>query len=205
MADESSVSVPTLYKFFGDKEALLTEAVIAGVTDLLEVREQRGISRIFGLFEACVAQLNQGTLYAQSLMYSFLDSSKPAVRRDRVLGILVGRFALALDELRDDDHLAPCANIESLVGMLVGHCVFVALRWMDGQLPEEQLRRELDYGASVMLLGIVQGEAREEICLLLEDCSRSVSGTVMRAQVSESNTLPASYRRAEDSKSAFET
>ena len=69
----------------------------------------------------------------------------------------------------------------------------------------QQLRRELDYGASVMLLGIVQGEAREEIRRLLEDRSRRISGAMMRPQVSESNTLPASYRRADDSKSAFET
>lgn len=175
LASESQISVPTLYKFFGDKEQLLSEAVTGGFCELLEARPARGVERIFGLLHVCATQPLRASRYERSLFRSFLDPWKPGNLRDRFLRVLGTRFYGALSDLQKDGDLAPDVRIAPLVELLVGHCGVTTLRWMAGELPEDQLGPKFYEGATVILLGAVEPRARASVRARIDGCVQRLS------------------------------
>ncbi len=161
LADAARVSVPTLYNLFGSKDAIVaaemeaTGALISGA--LATVRGGDFLDRASALCAAGVRVMMAVPGYYREMARVFTNSSEMGgVRR----AIEDQYIAVMADNLRSGQaagHLAAWVDADALAQHLFAHFMSAFLGWCCNDLDDDAFPRHVDYGLSLLLLGVTQG------------------------------------------------
>ncbi|MCG8589601.1 MAG: TetR/AcrR family transcriptional regulator [Proteobacteria bacterium] len=167
LARESRVSVPTLYKLFGDKNALLLRAVESQFVALLNLIDRAhmedGLELLLALPEGCAREILRTRKYSRSVIGVFAGSGQVPGVSDVVARALSKEFQVALEKMQAANQLQPWVDPRVLSERLATHQTMVCLEWAGGHLTSEGLRAAMDYGACMMLMGVTRGAATETV------------------------------------------
>lgn len=178
LARESRCSVPTLYKMFGDKGALLVAAVEHAFTGLLSTidrsHSERGSELLLAIFEGCYRELVRVPRYSRAVLAVFVSAGQTTELRDVVARHITAEIQVALERMREQGELETWVDARALAERMGSHLSSVNLEWAAGHLSDVALRAALVYGASMMLLGVARGEARREFERLARELQADV-------------------------------
>jgi len=156
LADESLVSVPTLYNLFGGKQELLFAAVESYFLELLKGAESsgrdEGLPQLISLVEMIGHEMLQRAAYARSLMRFFGGRTETGGLHEFVARRLTNELVTALEEMQS-----------KLGERLSSHFIITSFEWSSGYLTDEGMQSTLLYGLGIMLLGVARGKAAEEL------------------------------------------
>lgn len=165
LARESRCSVPTLYKLFGDKSALLVAAVESHFSGLLTSAAADGAGsgreRLLAIFEGCGRELVRIPGYSREVLA--VVAGRTDELRDMVAQATIAEIELALKRMRDEGELETWVDPRALAERLGSHLMMVTLEWLAGQIGPEQVSAVMVYGACMMVLGAARGGAADEI------------------------------------------
>jgi AcrR family transcriptional regulator len=167
LANESLVSVPTLYNLFGGKNELLFAAVETYFVNLLGSGDrddtQEGLSRIIALAEGICRETVRHAAYTRSLLSFLGGPSDIGGLHEFVAAELANELVAALEEMQRTRQLAAWADIQVLGERLAGQLTITTFEWAAGQLSDEGFRGAVLYGTAVLLLGVARGSAANEL------------------------------------------
>lgn len=171
LAEESHVSVPTVYNLVGGKGAVLA----ALMEDLFELVSETGtategdvVSRARALWNAGLDRFLDAPQYARELVLVFLSSRCSSELGRHHDARYVELMATVLAEGQERGELrklvAPSALAETMYSLWIAQTI----RWARGDIDDAQLRAAVDRGLSLLLLGMVQGQMRMDLERSLE-------------------------------------
>lgn len=167
LAEQSLVSVPTLYNLFGGKNELLSAVVESYFAKLMGSALRRptgeGLPRIFAVCRLLSVHLPQNAEYARSLMTFSLGSSGSSPVLEFVASELAHEFGLALEQMQGRRQLVAWVDGEALAERLASLVLMVTFEWGNRQLSDEALEAAMLFGAASMLLGFGRGKAAAEL------------------------------------------
>jgi AcrR family transcriptional regulator len=179
LARESRVSVPTLYKFFGDKDNLLMQAVGAQFADVMLSIEQtpnlQGLNMILAVLEGCCREVIRTSRYSKAVLAVFVRSGKTSSVMHVVGKDLTESLSGALKEMKSDGELVKWIDCGALAERLSAHQIMVNIEWESGNIPNKALYPTMAYGACLMLMGVSQGKAQKRIAKLLPELQSGTS------------------------------
>jgi len=180
LADESLVSVPTLYNLFGGKGELLFAAVETYFRNLLDSAEQRateeGLARVFALVQTLTVYLPRHADYARSLMRFFFGTAESTVMREFVAWQLTNELVKALEQMRARRQLVAWVEPEALGERLASLMVMTAYEWASEYISDGGFDDAMRFGVASMLLGFARGKTATE---LQEIAQKHQSGAVI--------------------------
>ncbi|MGH0038264.1 MAG: TetR/AcrR family transcriptional regulator [Myxococcota bacterium] len=158
LARESGVSIPTLYKLFGDKKHLLDAAVGAGMSEMILGRcESRGVRRYLALLEGLACSIGCRPDYIGSLVQSLHDHWHSWERFAPLASKLLAELEAALREMREAGELVDWADPGALADRVAGYCVSTLMAWHGGHIEESRVAPTLVYGGASMVMGFSLG------------------------------------------------
>ena len=167
LAEESLVSVPTLYNLFGGKNELLSSVVESYFEKLMGSALRRptgeGLPRIFAVCRLLSVHLPQNAQYARSLMTFSLAGSDSSPVLEFVARELAGEFGLALEQMQTRRQLVAWVDREALAERLASLLLMITFEWGNQHLTDEALEAAMLFGAASMLLGFSRGKAASEL------------------------------------------
>jgi AcrR family transcriptional regulator len=167
LAEESLVSVPTLYNLFGGKNELLSAVVESYFERLLGSALRRptgeGLPRIFAVCRLLAVHLPQNARYARSLMTFSLGTTDSSPVLEFVARELADEFSLALEQMQGRRQLVTWVDREALAERLASLLLMVTFEWGNRHLTDEALEAAMLFGAASMLLGYGRGKAASEL------------------------------------------
>ena len=167
LAEESLVSVPTLYNLFGGKNGLLFAAVESYFLDLMRNAErdgrEEGLSRIISLAEVMGREPPRHAAYSRSLMSFFGGPSDKRGLHEFISDELSKELIGALEQMQAKRQLATWADPRALGERIASQLVITTFEWARQQLSDQGLRGAMLYGISTMLLGLARGKATAEL------------------------------------------
>jgi AcrR family transcriptional regulator len=150
LAEESLVSVPTLYNLFGGKNELLSAVV------------ESYFERLLG--SALRRPTGEGNArYARSLMTFSLGTTDSSPVLEFVARELADEFSLALEQMQGRRQLVTWVDREALAERLASLLLMVTFEWGNRHLTDEALEAAMLFGAASMLLGYGRGKAASEL------------------------------------------
>jgi AcrR family transcriptional regulator len=187
LAEESLVSVPTLYNLFGGKHELLFAAVEAHFTDLLGGEERiggrSGLQRLVGMAKLMSAQTLASVTYSRNLMSFFGGGGAGGVMLREFVSVQLTQQVLgAIEQMQSKRQLAAWADAQTLAERLASQIIITTFEWSNGHLDDATLEPAMLYGVAVMLLGLVRGKAASEVEAL-------VKGNQKKARVLDADQL----------------
>ena len=166
------VTVPTLYKRFGNKHRLLAAAVQELFRWQLEgasVPEgSQGLARLSAIIENLASEVNRQADYVRGLIL-VLGRSQSTGHMDPKLPVAM--LSQPLYEMQERNQLVDWIDLQRVAECLSSQLMEVTLRWAAEERGESWLRSRMLFGVYLMLAGIVQGDAQTE----LEDRLREMS------------------------------
>lgn len=167
LAFESRVSVPTLYKLLGDKNAILAAAMGDQFETLLRRIEagsrSEGLDRVIAIVEGCSREMLKLEQYSRSVLSVLISSGQTAEVSRMIARALAGNLHSAVAGMRDQGQLESWVDTGVLARQLTGHLIFSCLQWQSGRLDGESLPPDMLNGAALVLLGVSRGRAREKL------------------------------------------
>ena len=167
LARESRVSVPTLYKHFGDKSALLVRAVGSQFGELLSrvdhAKAERGVELLLAIPDWAGRAIVRSPRYSRSVISVFVASGQIQEVTETVLGALAEEFERALRRIAEDGELEAWVDTATLAERLATQHVMTCLQWASGDLASRSLAPCLVYGVCMTALGAVRGGARHQL------------------------------------------
>ena len=167
LADESLVSVPTLYNLFGGKQELLFAAVESYFLELLKGAERsgrdEGLPQLISLVEMIGHEMLQRAAYARSLMRFFGGRAETGGLHEFVARRLTNELVTALEQMQSKRQLVGWLEPQVLGERLSSHFIITSFEWSSGYLTDEGMQSTLLYGLGIMLLGVARGKAAEEL------------------------------------------
>lgn len=171
LAEESHVSVPTVYNLVGGKEAVLA----ALMEDLFELVSETGTlsegdvaSRARALWNAGLDRFLDAPQYARELVLVFLSSRCSGELGRHHDERYVELMATVLAEGQERGELRKLVAPNALAGTMYSLWIAQTIRWARGDIDEAQLRVAVDRGLSLLLLGLIDGQNRAELERSLE-------------------------------------
>ena len=175
LARESRVSVPTLYKLIGGKDALLFAAVESHYSALLAGvdAESGGVDRLFSIVDAQCDELQRTSRYSRALLGVFSGANPRAhALTETIVHELTSEFANALGQMSEERQLASWVEPRVLAQRLAAQCTACTLSWATDHLSNEGLRATMTYSVCLVLLGVARGRATRR----LEQAAREAQG-----------------------------
>lgn len=182
LARECRVSVPTLYRQFEDKQALVREAVQdhfrgAILGPALADSALRGHRRVLRILDLCGEQIRRLPGYYRELMGLFMAETTSTQGQSPQLSSpihaeLIGELSRALEQMHEDDELQPWVNRRLLAERIASEAMLSAVQWASGMLSAEGYHASFVYSSCMLLLGGCQGAAVDE----LRERAQGVSG-----------------------------
>jgi AcrR family transcriptional regulator len=173
LADESLVSVPTLYNLFGGKQELLFAAVESYFLELLKGAEEsgrdEGLPQLISLVEMIGREMLQRAAYARSLMRFFGGRSETGGLHEFVAHRLTNELVMALKQMQSKRQLAGWVDPQVLGERLSSHFIITSFEWASDYLTDEGMQSGLLYGLGMMLLAVARGKAAEELEALVRE------------------------------------
>jgi AcrR family transcriptional regulator len=173
LAQESRVTVPTLYNLIGGKEAVLAAAVEEQTARFLAAIERRDgaspAARLLAVVEACTRELLALPAWYRTLLHLLYTAEAAGPVRARVDRALAGELAAALRAIAEGGELADWADERALLRSLRSQLGACALSWASGALPDAAFPGEAAYQVSLTLLGVTTGRS----CAQLERAART--------------------------------
>lgn len=167
LARRSGVSVPTLYKLFGDKDALLVRAVGEPLAALLARAERQpgrvGVERLVALPELAARAMLRAPGYSRAVVSVFLRAGRVGRVMETVTATLTAELERALGRMAQEGSLRPWVDPAVLAERLVSHHVMVCMQWAGGQVPSRALEATLVHGLCLMAGGAARGEAARRL------------------------------------------
>jgi AcrR family transcriptional regulator len=167
LADESLVSVPTLYNLFGGKHELLFAAVEVYFRSLLVSAEkdaaEEGLARVLAVCQTLYRQVLKNAEYARSLMMFFFGSSESSLVREFVARELTKELVDGMQQMQSKRQLVGWVEVEALGERMATLMSMTAFEWATGHLSDEVLEASMQFGAAAMLLGFARGKAAVEL------------------------------------------
>jgi AcrR family transcriptional regulator len=172
LAEQSLVSVPTLYNFFGSKTELLFAAVESYFTNLISgipgpevesIDPGEGLSRIISLAETLGRETPRHAAYARSLMVFLSSDSDTGGLHDLVTGGLTIQLEEALVEMQRKRQLVAWADPRAVGECVASQITMTTFDWARHQLSDDALPDAMLYGVGVTLLGLSRGKAATEL------------------------------------------
>ena len=167
LAEESLVSVPTLYNLFGGKNELLSAVVESYFAKLMGNALRRptgeGLPRIFAVCRLLSVHLPQNAEYARSLMTFSLGTTDSSPVLEFVARELAHEFVLALEQMQVRRQLVAWVDLEVLAERLASLLLMITFEWGNRHLSDEALESTMLFGAASMLLGFGRGKAAAEL------------------------------------------
>ncbi len=167
LADESLVSVPTLYNLFGGKDELLAASVESDFSLMLAHAagdgSEEGLARLLGVTRTMATQLLIQPDYTRSLMSFFWGGSESQRLREAVARALTEGLVEALDQMQARRQLVPWVDTRALGERTMTQIVMTAFEWAKAYLPDESLEPAMLTGVASMVLGFARGKAAAEL------------------------------------------
>jgi AcrR family transcriptional regulator len=180
LARESGVSVPTLYKFFGDKDRLLMKAVedkfLAVMQAIAQDPSVRGLDLLLAILQGCCREVLRTSSYSKEVIAVFVSSGRTSAIMNMVGRDLVESHEAALDQMVLNGELAKWANTRALAERLTAHQNMVCIEWESGNLTNKALHPTMAYGACMMVLGVAEGKAARRLGKLVRELQDTANG-----------------------------
>jgi len=181
LANESLVSVPTLYNLFGGKNELLFAAVEAYFINLLGSGDregtQEGLPGIIALAEGICRETVRHAAYTRSLMRFMGGPADIGGLHEFVARELTNELVAALEQMQRKRQLAPWADVRVLGHRLAGQITITTFEWARDQLSDEGFRGAVLYGTGVLLLGVARGSAANQLERLVRKFQKVAAAT----------------------------
>ncbi len=192
LAAESRVSVPTLYKLFGDKNALLRAAVEDRFAAVLRFIERdpalEGLELAIALVEGCSRELLRTTSYSKAVLAAFMGADQAGELSEMVARELTAELETALLQMRETDQLEAWADPRALAERLASHQIMVCLEWQSGHLKSRSMTSAMLFGLATILLGVSRGAATrrlKSLAMEVQNLSRADGGADSKSKKSK--------------------
>lgn len=172
LAEQSLVSVPTLYNLFGGKNDLLFAAVEAYFMAALHRDESRaepeGLQMVLAVSEILSAWAPRNAEYARSLMSFFWGKSESSPIRELVARELTTRLIDGLEQMKTKRQLVEWVNADALGERLASLLFMTAFEWASGYMSAETLTASMRFGTASLVLGFARGKAQTELTDIIQ-------------------------------------
>ena len=199
LADESRVSVPTLYNLFGGKDPLLLAAVEERFNQLLasasHTSRHRGLERCLAVLEAMNRQLAEAPRYSRSMIQMFLLAPNTRLTSARMAAALGVRLGEVLRELAGEGLLASWAEPGALAQRMTSHYLASVMTWASTPQNQATLEAVTLYEAACTLMSAaaderdrarLQKRARKAQPLVLAAFGQGIPPAMLPTQADES-------------------
>lgn len=162
LAEACRVSVPTLYNQFGGKDQLLAAAIedhFVREPDQVSIKTNLiGLDRIFAIFDFITHQFLEAPAFHRRLLEAFgsLDSAQQVQRS--ITESLAHEITRELGGMQQRNELAAWVDVDLLAGQVTTAFVSSTILWGSGGIKENHLTASVQYGAGLVLSGVVIGE-----------------------------------------------
>lgn len=195
LAEESRVSVPTVYKLCGDKNEVLARAVHGQFNSLLGAftssTGKEGLERVMAIVEGCGREMVRLSKYAHAVLEVLIGSGQMGSVSELIAGALSDGVEEALREMAKKKQLAEWVDERVLAEQLTGHIILAALQWQTGHLDDKSLFPAMEYGVCTLLAGAARGGA---VRRLQERARKSQKHSLARRHTGKSVVLSAVKR-----------
>ncbi len=159
LADESQVSVPTLYNLFGGKEPLLLAAVEERFVDVLSLPVNRkakpSLQSVLSLFETMNAPLIEAPRYSRTMIQVFMGTAGTRTTSMRMARAMGERLATLLFALKKQGTLVAWIDGIALAQRIGSHYLASVITWGTTRQSTDVLRATTEYELCLALLGAV--------------------------------------------------
>jgi AcrR family transcriptional regulator len=173
LADESLVSVPTLYNLFGGKSELLFAAVEAYFRGLLSLAhrsgDEEGLPKVLAVCETLGASMPRHAEYARSLMSFFGGAQESTQLREFVARELTNELVVALEQMQAKKQLVAWVDCDALGERLATLMIMTSFEWAAQHLSDRTLGSAMLFGAAAMIHGFARGKSAVEIEQIVRD------------------------------------
>jgi AcrR family transcriptional regulator len=167
LAEASRVSVPTLYNLFGSKHAILAaemEATFAEVARAPRAVDPRDfVARTLARLDAGIDSLLAVPGYSRELVRVMLATRETDGLRQAIEERYIAMMAANLAAARADGELAGWVDPGVLARHLFFDFITALLGWASGALDDAGLRATAYYGMCMLVGGVAQGAAADEL------------------------------------------
>lgn len=179
LAKAAGVTAPTLYSAFGNREALLLEAIADDVNRVIRegaATERTGLDRIIHFLTIVAEMLVTRTGYPETLQHAARPGLPPAgaaIGREAHAGV-IGVFSKGIEELRAAGELEEWAETAPLAMRLDATQRGASADWTAGLTPSGQLADATLFGIALLLVGVTRGGARERCRAIIRELQGSL-------------------------------
>lgn len=167
LADESLVSVPTLYNLFGGKNELLFAAVESFFLELFGRARDRGkgegLARVLAVCQTLGGGMPLHAEYARSIMAFFGGTTDSTALREFVAREMTSEIIEGLDEMRARRQLVDWVDLDALGERLASLMIMTGFEWANQHISDAAIEPAMRFGAAAMLLGFARGKAANEL------------------------------------------
>ena len=184
LAVACGVAVPTLYRNFGGKQALVREAVqehfggaILGHASTSNALT--GHARLLEILDACGADVRRLPGYYRQLMAVLVAEQKPEGEHDApgvgmpINAGMLENILISLEQMRAAGQLQEWVDIELTAERIVSEAMISGMQWAMGMLSSRGYHATLVYTTCMMLLGASKGAAARAFRERIEQTPRS--------------------------------
>ena len=174
LAEAADVTAPTLYSAFGNREALLLEAIADDVNQVIRegaASERTGLDRIIHFLGIASDMLTTKTGYPETLRHAATPDLPPAgaaIGREMHAGIL-RVFSKGIEEMRAAGEIEEWADTPALAMRLGTMQRGMRDDWLAGLSPSGQLAEATVFGIALLLAGATRGGARERCQAIIRE------------------------------------
>ena len=167
LAEESLVSVPTLYNLFDGKNELLfaaVEAYFLGLLGSVDRQEgKQGLAKLMAVSDTLSVQVPKHAEYARSLMAFFWGTSESSPIREFIARELTAELIVAMEQMRAKRQLVDWVNLEALGERLASLMFMTSFEWASQHMNDETLVASMRFGVATLLLGFARGKMVVEL------------------------------------------
>ena len=178
LAEASRVSVPTLYNLFGSKHAILAAEMQDTFADIARSLEQapRGdaLHRAGTLLDAGIRNMLAVPGFARELVHVMLTHREMDSLRLEVEQQYIAFMAGNLRAGQADGELADWFDPDVLARQMFATFMTTVLGWAKGDLSDDDFRHAATFGQSMLLLGVVSGDAAARVRHRAEKSQRAL-------------------------------
>ena len=178
LADASRVSVPTLYNLFGSKHAILAAEMQDTFADIARSIEQApsgdALHRAATLLEAGIRNMLAVPGFARELVHVMLTHREMDPMRHQIEQQYIAFMAANLRAGQAEGALADWFDADVLSRQMFATFMTAVLGWAKGDLSDDNFRHAATFGQSMLLLGVVRGDAAERVRARAQKAQRAL-------------------------------
>ncbi len=166
LAKACRVSVPTLYRTFGSKQDLLSEAIRSFFNaevlgQALESTGLKGHRRMLMMIDLCGQSVQHLPEYNRQLMALYLKSDVGRSLSWEIAEQITSDTEAALADIKAAGELRPWANPKVLAERIAGQCIVVSIEFASGTLSKEGYHAAFGYTTAMIMASATTGEAQQ--------------------------------------------